>query len=207
MARLFLVRHCETTWNSSGRAQGHADTPLSEAGGCQAERLKARLASVEFAAAYSSDLRRAVDTAEVILRDRAIPLQTMSELREKCYGVWEGKTFTEIQSQYPDLYQQLFDDDVTFMPPGGESDEEMFTRVGPLACRFTSAYTHDEDVLIVGHGGSLRALLIGLLEMPLDFLWRFKLANAGIFLVSVYLRGSATLDLLNDTNHLEATRG
>ena len=123
MAKWFLVRHGSTAWNKEGRAQGQTDTPLDDAGHQQAQQVAVRLESITFDAAYTSDLSRVTQTAAPIMKGRTISLQLVVELREKRYGEWEGKTFTEVEAEYPDYFKRLFDDDITFAPPGGESDQ------------------------------------------------------------------------------------
>ena len=202
MVRWFMVRHGETDWNIEGRAQGQTDTPLNQRGHAQAQLVGSRLASVEFAAAYASDLSRVTETADPIVGGRNLELQTMSDLREKRYGRWEGMSYKDVEEQYPELFQRLFQDDIHFAPPDGESDSDVYRRVGAATETLRSAHDGDENVLIVAHGGTLRAMLVNLLKMPAEYMWRFKLANGSLSVVSLYTDGGATLDLLNDTNHL-----
>jgi broad specificity phosphatase PhoE len=207
MARLFLVRHGETTWNLEGRAQGQSDTPLSDPGRQQAVKLAERLKSTTFTLAYSSDLSRALETAKTLLQGHDTHLKLAQDIREKRYGEWEGKSFKEVQEQYPELYKRLFAEDVTFAPPGGESDTDLILRVKPFASTIKSSHVGDENILIVAHGGSLRALLVNLLGLTVNALWRFRLSNSSVSIVSTYANGGVTLDLLNDTSHLEASFG
>ncbi|MDA0769772.1 MAG: histidine phosphatase family protein [Chloroflexi bacterium] len=207
MVRWFMVRHGETDWNIEGRAQGQTDTPLNEKGHAQAKMLGSRLAGVEFAAAYASDLTRVMETAKPIVAGRAVELQTMPELREKRYGQLEGMSFKEVEAQYPDVFKQLFDEDIDFAPPEGESDSDVYRRVGSATETLKSAHDGDSNVLIVAHGGSLRAMMVSVLNMPAEYMWRFKLANGSLSVVSLYKCGGVTLDLLNDTSHLGDTFG
>lgn len=202
MGRLFLVRHGETTWNVEGRAQGHSDTPLSEKGRHQVERVAARLAPVPFAAAYSSDLSRALETAQGLMKGRSTQVHAEPDLRELSYGEWEGMTYQEVQARYPSLYAQLMSSDVTFAPPGGESVAGLVQRVQALQERLRSTHRDGENTLVVGHGGSLRALLVSLLELPVDSFWRFQLDSGSLSIVGLHQEGT-TLDLLNDIGHLE----
>lgn len=202
MVRWFIVRHGETDWNIEGRAQGQTDTPLNNKGRAQAELLSSRLAGVEFEAAYASDLARVVQTAEPIVAGRSLSLQTMPALREKRYGQLEGMSFKEVETKYPDVYRQLFEDNIEFAPPEGESDSDVYRRVCAATETLKDAHHGDSNVLIVGHGGSLRAMIAGILNMPAEYMWRFKLANGSLSVVSLYDCGGVTLDLLNDTNHL-----
>lgn len=202
MSRWFLVRHGATPWNLEGRVQGHTDTPMSEVGLCQVKRLTQKLAGTPFSVAYSSDLSRALKTAELVLRGRNIPLHRMPELRELNYGVWEGMTYQDTEAQYPSLYSQLMAGDPAFSPPGGESVEDLFQRVQTLGYRLKAAHTEGENILVVGQGGSLRGLLCSLLDLPLSRFWRFQLAPGSLSILSIYPQ-DATLDLWNDTSHLE----
>ena len=201
--RWFLVRHGETEWNRVGRAQGQSDPPLNGTGRAQARQVSARLAGTEFEAAYASDLRRAMDTARAIVPVPDPELITLAELREKHFGEWEGLTHHEVASRYPDLYDRMFLDDPAFGPPGGESDQDFFERASS-AVELIRARNHrpDSSVLVVAHGGTLRAMIVSLLGMEPRAMWRFRLSNAGISIVSVFGDGNATLDLLNGTSHL-----
>lgn len=207
MGRWFLVRHAQTEWNAEGRAQGHSEVGLSGAGQRQAQQVALRLASVPLAAAYSSDLSQALTTAKYGLQGRGVPLRAAPELRELAYGVWEGMTYREIQAQYPDLYAQLLTAGTAFAPPGGESVQHLVRRVDSLVSRVSAAHAGDEEnILVVGHGGSLRALIVVLLGLPVSAFWRFQVFPASLSIVSLYPDG-ATLDLWNDTSHLEAQHG
>ena len=198
----FLVRHGETAWNDEGRAQGHVDTPLNVVGRRQAKLAAARLAGVSFAAAYSSDLPRALEAARLLVKGRSTHLCASPDLRELSYGEWEGVTYEEVQARFPILYAELMSGDVAFAPPGGESVEDLVHRVGALHERLRRTHCEGENVLVVGHGGSLRALLISVLELPVTSFWRFRLDLGSLSIVTLSQEG-ATLDLWNDTGFLE----
>ncbi len=204
MARWFLVRHGETDWNSGGRIQGQLDTPLNETGLIQARCLRLRLESIPFTAAYCSDLCRGSDTARTILLGKSLPLEEMPELREKKFGEWEGMTFLDVEARFPDLYHNgLMTGDPSFAPPSGESDLQLYLRAKAVAERLKQAHTaHSGNILVVTHGGTLRALITCLIDLPAEKMWRLRFANAGISVVSVFDERSAVLDVLNDTSHL-----
>ena len=202
MAKWYMVRHGETDWNIEGRAQGQTDTPLNETGRLQAQRVGLRLAGIDFAAIYASDLPRVTETASPIVTGRALSIQTLPALREKRYGEWEGLSYKEVEARYPDLFKRLFQEDIHFAPPDGESDADVYERVAAATDRLKAVHCGDENVLIVAHGGSLRAMMVKLLKMPAEYMWRFKLANGSLSVVSLYEDGGVTLDLLNDTHHL-----
>ena len=203
MRRWFLVRHGQTEWNRVGRAQGQANPPLNREGLEQAEALGVRLALVAFDAAYSSDLVRAADTAAPVMRGRDLPITYRRDLREKDFGEWEGMTYEEIRRRYPRMLEELFDERPDFAPPGGESDRTLLSRAAGAVARIRAR--HDGaggNLLVVSHGGTLRAMMVSMLGLPVGAMWRLRLSNAGLSVVTVYEEGGVTLDLLNDTSHL-----
>lgn len=202
MPQWLLVRHGETDWNLQARAQGQIDTPLNATGLAQAERVASRLESETFAAAYSSDLSRVVETARPIMRGRDVPITTTKDLREKHFGDWEGLTFDEIRDKHPSGFNQMFSDDSDFAAPGGgETDKDLCDRAAAFAERTRAAHP-DDDLLIVAHGGTLRALIASLINIPPDGMWRLRLDNTSLSVLTFFDNGAAVLTLLNDTNHL-----
>lgn len=205
MNRCFLVRHGTTEWNARGRIQGQSDPSLNQAGTGQARRLGVRLASVPFAEARCSDLRRCSETAAGILLGRNdVRLQEMPELREKNFGAWEGLTFRQVETRFPDLYRTwTMAGDPAFAPPGGESDLQLYSRADTVVDRLRETRADSGgNLLVVTHGGMLRALIARLLGLSAQKMWKFRFANAGLSVVSVFDDGSAVVDLLNDTSHL-----
>ena len=199
MSRWLIVRHAETPWNAIGKIQGQTDTPLSERGYEQANALAARLAEREIDRAYVSDLTRAQETARVILQGRDIPLTSSAQLRERSYGRWEGLTFQEVAQTYPEEFSKLrhFPDT---RPPGGESTVDMEARMGEFASSLRLAHQDSETLLIVGHGGSLNALIAHLLDLPAISAFRFSLGSASLTMLE--WRGDrAILRLLGDISH------
>src|ERR671936_1145808 len=103
---LLLARHGETDWNRARRWQGHADRPLTERGRAQAAELAARLAEIPLDAVYSSDLRRARETAAAVARRKELPVFELRELREVDVGSWEGLTRDEAEARFPDGFRR-----------------------------------------------------------------------------------------------------
>ena len=203
MRRWFLVRHGETEWNRVGRAQGQADPPLNQAGREQAEAVAVRLATVVFEAAYSSDLRRAAETASPVMRGRDAPISYRSDLREKSFGEWEGLTYEEVHRRYPAMLEELFDERPAFAPPGGESDMDLLARAAGAVAGVAGRHAEtDGNILVVSHGGTLRAMMVSMLGLPVESMWRLRLSNAGLSVITVFDEGGVTIDLLNDTSHL-----
>jgi broad specificity phosphatase PhoE len=143
---ILLARHGETDWNVEGRLQGWDDKPLNENGRAQARELAARIADVRFDAVYASDLARARETAEIVAEPHGVPVLVEPGLREMHYGSWSGLTRAEIEERYPGQTRH-----------DGETGEEHLERVLRAAERIAARHP-GERVLIVSHGGSLRAL-------------------------------------------------
>jgi broad specificity phosphatase PhoE len=147
---LLLVRHGETDWNREHRVQGHTDVPLNARGRAQADALAGRLADVPLVAVYSSDLSRAYETAVAVVRDRALEVTVDARLREKNFGSWEGLTDLEIAERFPDAVRGGWGD--------GETTDDVSARVVEII-EVIRARHGEGSVLVVSHGGALRAIL------------------------------------------------
>ena len=136
------------------------------------------------------------------MNGRDLPLTKMKSLREKAFGEWEGKTFQEVEEHYPSMFRRLFDEDIEFSPPGGESDQQLYDRLNTAKDEMIAAHPDSEgNILVVAHGGSLRALIACMMDMPPEYMWRLRLSNCGITVINLF-DGGAALELLNDTSHL-----
>lgn len=200
MGRWLIVRHGETRWNLEGRLQGISDIGLSEKGHRQAQMVARRLAGVYIDVAYSSDLTRARDTAQSILENRELTLHAIPELRERGYGTFEGLTVEERQQRYPAMFAASLVNDLDFAPTGGETPRQTIERMSAFVAALGMRHP-DETVLIVGHGGSLRAAIIALMGFPSEANWRFVMDNCGLSVIDTY-PDNAVLRLYNDTSHL-----
>jgi len=200
MGKLYIVRHGETEWNSQGRVQGHTDIPLSEAGRQQAQYTAERLKNVNFDIAYSSDLSRTSETAQIILGKRNIQVNTLTSLREYNKGVFEGLTVEEYSQRYPDQYDASLINDLDFAPESGESIRDVSERMSEFGTFVKSQHLND-DVLIVGHGGALRSLVADLLSLPIETAWKLVTGNCSLTIIHMYPDNSV-LHLYNDTSHI-----
>jgi broad specificity phosphatase PhoE len=168
---LLLARHGETDWNRARRWQGHADRPLTDRGRAQAAGLAERLAGIPLDAVYSSDLRRARETAEAVAHVQGLEVVELPALREVDVGSWQGLTRDEAEARFPEGFQRWragatgWDD--------GESYGEMSRRV--LAAVETIANAHQGGrVLIVTHGGPIRAIHGAALGMDVEAYRRIR---------------------------------
>jgi broad specificity phosphatase PhoE len=152
-----LVRHGETDWNRERRFQGHADAPLNEAGRRQAAALADALAGEHFAAVYSSPLRRALETAEIVAARLDLPVEARDGLMEVDVGSWSGLTTAEVEKRFPDGFNHWAE-----TRAGGWTDGETYEELGARVVRDLRALAErhpEETVLAVTHGGPIRSVL------------------------------------------------
>ncbi len=151
-------------------------------------------------------MSRTRDTAAAILKGRSLTLQTTPELREMSYGNWEGMTHKELRTTHADSYAEYLKGDVAFAPPGGESAVQLLDRLGPIKERLLASHGPNQDILVVSHGGTIKGLLVLLMDMPPDLFWRFTLAHGSISVVRTY-DNTTTLESWNDVSHLGNDNG
>ncbi|MGM0576250.1 MAG: histidine phosphatase family protein [Myxococcota bacterium] len=200
---LYLVRHGLTAWNAEGRSQGHADVPLSDVGRRQACALAGRLADMDVAAAYASDLSRAHETARILVEERGedLDLVTTPALREMSLGDWEGLRRDEIDTRFPDVRARWAASPANCRLPNGETLSELQGRM----VRFVEGLhdVHPDDaVLVVSHGFAILTFVCHALDLPLESFRRLWMDPTGV--TEIRLRGDRfSLRRLNDTAHLE----
>ena len=157
---LYVTRHGETDWNRIGRLQGHTDIPLNETGRAQAQALGDKLRDMQIAAVGSSDLVRAHETAHIVARRLGVEhLHVDPDLRERAFGLFEGLTRTECGSRYPEEWT-AWSQDSRSTPPGAEPHDVLSARALRAARRAAEVHARKKGaVLLVSHGGTIRALL------------------------------------------------
>jgi probable phosphoglycerate mutase len=198
--RLLAIRHGETVSNQAGRFQGQADSPLSPVGTAQSQALAARLAGAGLAALYSSDLGRAVGTAQLIAAATGLPLQIDARLRERHLGVFQGLTAEEVAARHPEANAAFRRGDPDFVLPQGESMRQSLLRF--CACCDELAGRHAGcTIALVTHGGVLSTFLRHVLGLPLDAPRRYMRRNASINAFALE-QGKWYLESWGDTAHL-----
>jgi alpha-ribazole phosphatase len=186
--------------NSSLRYWGRSDVALSDTGLRQAELLRDQLNLKKIDFIYSSDLKRALVTAQIIALRHNLEVITCQELREIDFGRLEGLTFDEINRLYPEVARMWMERDLSLVYPGGESLAELDKRVRQFRSRLEE-HNKEETILIVAHSGVLRTLLCQLLGMEPRQRWQIRLDLASLTIIETYRQG-AILTLLNDVSHL-----
>lgn len=200
MTELYFVRHGRTAENTAKRFQGHSDTELDDVGRWQARRVAQRLTDYGIGALYTSDLARARQTAAPIAAAIGTAASARDDLREIDVGDATGLTKDELMRHHP----ALFGDDWHRVPfPGGESYEQTAARMRRAGGEIAAAHA-DQRVVVVTHGGAIRAAIAGIVGIPIQTLAGLFVINTSITCISVADDGRGKLRGLNDAAHLES---
>jgi probable phosphoglycerate mutase len=158
-----MIRHGQSTANASGIWQGQMDFPLSEEGRVQARQVGKALAGERLDAIYSSPLGRAFETAEIIARETSFgaPVVPLEGLVERHGGSLEGTTHEERETRHPEFTKKLLSlpEEERWTLVGAETDGEVLARFEAAITRIRAHHAHGERLVIVSHGGALRAFL------------------------------------------------
>lgn len=157
--RILAIRHGETAWNVDTRIQGQLDIPLNDTGRWQATRVAEALADSgdDVSVIYSSDLSRAAATAEAISQRLGLPVTHDAGLRERQFGLFQGRTVAEVEAIHPELVKRWKSREPDFEPDGAESLRTFYQRCVDTATRLADAHP-GETVVLVAHGGVLDCL-------------------------------------------------
>ena len=200
--RLLLIRHGETDWNVARRVQGHADIALNAKGRQQAERLGQALADSPIHHVYSSDLQRALQTAQAIAAVHAAPVHATPDLRERHFGDIEGMDFFSFEQQRPDAALQWRKRMPHWQPPGGGESLLMLRERVVQAVNAIASRHQGEHVAIVSHGGVLDVLYRAAVRLDLQAARTWYLPNCAINRMLWTPDGLALIGW-GDVSHLE----
>ncbi len=203
--RIIAIRHGETAWNVDTRLQGHLDIGLNERGQWQAQRAAEALAEEDIAAIYTSDLSRARATAQAIA-DRvsnaaARQLHVHTGLRERGFGIFEGQTYAQIATGWPEESRRWRQRDPHFAPHGGETLSQVRDRVARTVDALASQHLGTQIVL-VAHGGVMDALYRLATRQDIESPRTWELGNAAINRL-LWTPDGLSLVGWSDTRHLE----
>jgi len=199
MTKLILARHGETMWNVEKRYRGRTDVNLNEMGIKQAELLGKYLSNWELEAIYSSPLRRALDTANIIARYQKIGVHIAEGLIDFDYGEWQSLPEQEAKRLYPTLHNEWHNNPHKAKMPGGESLEDVRRRAIQVVDDIISK--HRGSVVLVAHRVVNKVLICSLLGLDNSYFWNIKQDVGGITIFD-YVDGRFVLTRHNDTAHL-----
>jgi 2,3-bisphosphoglycerate-dependent phosphoglycerate mutase len=206
---LYLIRHGQSAGNAEGRFGGHGPTPLSELGKEQAEKTAAVLAREGVHAIYSSDLPRAVQTAQPLANLLNLPINTSPAFRERNIGVLEGLTFDESREQFPRDYYALINRNIHHVITNGESYRQLLRRINSALRNILRSHEH-QRIAVFSHTGAICFLtlqLMGAIHRGTKTTPWLITSNCGINRFE--FRGPRNMRVLavNDTRHLVKVTG
>ena len=199
--RLILVRHGQTSCNVADVWHGWDDCELTEEGHSQARAVAARLSGEPVAGVYSSDSRRAMQTAAAIAAPHGVSVTPDAGLRERHAGEFEGLSIHEIVRLHPTVWQDRAADLWGWGPPGGEPFQTVLDRGLAVIHRLAARHS-DETVVVVSHMTMVRALICRLGHIPLSETYSQPFPSTGVTIISVD-GNESHLDVLNDASHVE----
>jgi broad specificity phosphatase PhoE len=199
MMELILIRHGETIWNKEGRVQGLSDIELSDVGLNQAHKLALSIQDINIRAIYSSPMKRAYQTAQIINEIHNAPIYLEPGLMEMDQGDFEGLTFKEIKACEKDFLQQWIQDAAAVTMPNGESLAGLQKRAWSVVANIIDK---NENALIVSHNFTIAAILCKISGISLSQFRKVCVGTASKTMVSLQ-NGSASIDVLNDRTHLD----
>ena len=202
--KLYLVRHGQSAGNAEGRFGGHGPTPLSELGIQQAELTAQALAKENINAIYTSDLYRAVQTAEPLSKLLNLPIIKTSAFRERNVGVLEGLTFDESKEEFPRDYYALVNRNVHHVITKGESYRHLLRRATGALREILNIH-RGERVAVFSHTGAICFLtlyLLGAIHHKTKTTPWLVTSNCGINRFEIRGRNNVRVLALNDTRHL-----
>ena len=198
-----LVRHGQSTWNSEHRIQGQLDPPLSDEGRRQAMRVGRRLAQRPFVGFYTSDLKRALETASAIGAVTGGSPSPTAGLREIFLGEWEGLNTQELAKRFPEAWARWTEEPSWDVVAGGEGAVAFESRVVAEIDAILARHQYG-DVLVVTHGGVIQVALHRIVGRPNHGLFPFRIENASISVIEKR-NGRFVVSGVNDTSHLEGS--
>ncbi len=205
--RIIAIRHGETAWNVDTRIQGQLDIDLNDKGRWQAQRVARALAEETIHHVYSSDLSRAHATARAIAQHSGEPtarkVQLHTGLRERGFGTFEGQTWADIETRWPEESRRWRQRDPHFAPPGGETPLQVRERVAQTVNAIAAQHL-GQQIVLVAHGGVMDILYRLATSQELSAPRTWELGNAAINRL-LWTPDALTLVGWSDTRHLDET--
>ncbi len=209
ITRLYLIRHGQSAGNAEGRFGGHSPTPLSDLGKKQAELTAKVLSKEKIHAIYSSDLLRAVQTAQPLAKLLDLPIIQTPDFRERHVGVLEGLTFDESKEKYPKDYYALINRNIHHVITRGESYRQLLRRATKALHEIFDVH-RGEKIVIFSHTGAICFMTLYLLgaihRRTVNTPWLVT-SNCGINRFEIQSRRNVRILAINDTRHLQKPTG
>lgn len=199
MTKLILIRHGETDYNANRRYCGFSNPPLNASGVAQANSLARQMKEFDITMVYSSDLSRAMQTAEILFPGHQI--KTTPNFRELNFGIFEGLSYSVIMERYPELYRDWIRDPSNVLLPNGEGFGGFRKRISSALSSIISS-NRNKTISLVTHSGPIRLILCESLGYGLEKFWEVGHENAA-FSVIDYPEGCTPIAIrINEPLHL-----
>ena len=197
----YIVRHGQTNWNILGRTQGHGNSDLTKKGLEQAKELADAIVDYPIDYIYSSDLGRAVQTAQIIANKLNLDVKKTSALREMGFGIWEGLLIEEIKRDHLDTYNTWRNKPHLFNIEGGENLHIIKERTDKFIKELNKKYDN-KHIVLVSHSVTVRAMLLSFLGSSMQNIYRIKQDNTALNIVECRDYGPVVIKM-NDTSHIK----
>lgn len=197
----YIARHGQTNWNILGKTQGHGNSDLTEKGEEQARELADAMTNYPIDLIFSSDLGRAVQTAEIVGNKIGIKVEKTEALREMGFGVWEGLLIDEIKKNHANTYDTWRNEPHLVDIPGGETLHIIKERVDNFIQEINDKYDN-KHILLVSHSVTVRVMLLSFLNSGMENIYRIKQDNTALNIVEFRNYGPV-IQKMNDTSHIK----
>jgi broad specificity phosphatase PhoE len=197
--KIVLIRHGQTLWNKEELFRGRSDIPLDGVGIKQAKAITKRLSFFDIKAVYSSPLKRALETAQIIAKRFNLKVKIDGDLIDFDFGEWQGLNLEDVQEQFPETYQKWLKEPYLANIPNGENLDSVRSRVSKALNKIVKE--QQDDVAVVSHRVINKLLILAALSLDNSYFWQIK-QDVGAVSILDYKDGKLSLSLLNDTCHL-----
>ena len=205
MAKVYLIRHCESEGNACRRTQAQVDALVTTKGYEQVEALRKRFENIPVDAVYSSDTFRSLMTAEPIAKDHNAPIRVRISLREVTTGVWEDMAWGNIALEYPEENRVWDETPWAAITPGATSFQQAADRVIHSLRRIAREVGEDGSAVVVSHSCSIKSALCIMMGKPIrDVKEVLHADNTAVSLLDIDMDGNIRIEYMNDASHLPA---
>ena len=202
VTKIYIVRHCETDANAAKIFQGHTNNDINELGAAQLEALRGYFKDIPLDAVYTSPLLRTLKTATAIVGNKGVPIIKTPDLIELNGGVYEGKTYMEINEENPGFLEMWGKRPWEFNPRNGESMVAAYERIYNCIKEIAKE-SQDKTVAVASHGGVIRCLLCKIMKDDIKKLPEVPFVdNTGVTLIEADGNMNFTIKVFNHNSHL-----
>ena len=203
MAKIYLIRHCESEGNACRRTQAHVDSLVTHKGYQQNEMLRRRFKNIRIDALYSSDSYRSIMTIEPIAKERGLPIRGRILLREVTTGIWEDMAWGNIAMEYPEANEAWGATPWALKTPGASSFQQVSDRLVFGLRRIAEEIGENGTALAVSHSCTIKAALCTILGKPMTEVKDLGHGdNTSVSLLNIDKDGNITVEFMNDASHL-----